>query len=146
MEKKQVKVETVTYVDHYVAFDGKEFMNAEVCEKYEQSLACALRANLKEFVICQGVESDLKNAGSCEAEVLVLVPRNEQDVLHIRQIYLAIETSRLDYAAEHITNDIIGKPVMLTIGFDDEWAMFERVDDFIRCLTNGQFKVEKVDK
>lgn len=141
METK--KIERVSYDEVYVAVDGLEFEQKDTCLKYEKTLACALRAKLVPMMIRSGSEDDIFYAGSCDNTTYVLLPKTPDDIVTIRQVAIGMSGGYGGY--DHVTDEMIGQVVLLTIGYTSEWSSVVTLDSIVKCATNGQFKLA-VDK
>ena len=143
METKKIEKVTFDYV--YVASDGTEFDKQEQCEKYEKSATGVLAGRVKPLVVFEGSEDEVCGCGCCDNKAWVVVPKSEADLNAIKQFILCKGSWQADYV-EPLTDEAIGKPIILYFGYENDECWFDTFDRMLGRVCFGQFKVEKVDK
>ena len=138
---KEVKTERTVYDVSYEASDGRMFDDKEACLKYEKSLACALKSNLRDMSIREtSTEEDLFYTGSCENEVFIVMPKTEEDILHIKQVAIGFGNSE-ERVSKQIDNSDINSIILVTIGYNDEWAFVARLNTIIKNIVGEKYKL-----
>lgn len=138
MEKKQIEVKTFKTV--YVAADGKQFNESEVCVKYEDSLACVLRSQLKEMSLAVGNEYSILGTGDEEHDLYVVVPKDTADILKIKQLLYAMGNKT---RAEELKDTEIGKVLLIIFNCDDDYAWWMSLDQMVSRITDGKYEAVK---
>ena len=139
---KEKKIENVTYATVYVATDGTEFNTKEDCAKYERTYACALKSRLMAMAINENSEEDMFSRGSCDASVIVVIPRSEKDIDTIKQYAIGLSCTE-EQVSRQISDADINMPVTITIGYDNDWCYIQTVSSLVDHITNGAFKLIK---
>lgn len=141
MITKQIEEHAIKYRTVYIAADGTEFDDETTCHTYEKSLACALKTNLKEMSIRDtSTEEDLFYTGSCETEVFVVVPKTKEDILHIKQLAFGFGASE-DQVSNWISEEDIDSVLLVTIGYNNEWAYVSRLNNIIKNIVGEKYKL-----
>ena len=139
---KEKKIENVSYTTVYVATDGTEFNTKEDCAKYERTYACALKSRLMAMAINENSEEDMFSRGSCDASVIVVIPRSEKDIDTIKQYAIGLSCTE-EQVSRQISDADINMPVTITIGYDNDWCYIQTVSSLVDHITNGAFKLIK---
>ena len=140
MTTKQIENVTKTYTTVYVAADGTEFDDKDACKMYDKSFACVMKSMLNKIAINSSTEEDLFYTGSCETDVLVVIPKTEEDILHIKQLAIGLGMSE-DNVNRRISESDINKIILIDIGYGNEWAFVSRFDDMVDKITAGKYKL-----
>lgn len=139
METKKVEYTTFDLV--YVAADGKEFSDKNECAKYEKTYKCAILAHLRPIIIRETSEYALFDMGNDDNRSFVMVPRTDEDIIHIRQLLAALGTGSPDWL-----NESIGKPVIVTFDIDEEYAWVTRPENILRGVLGDKFEMTITEK
>jgi len=135
---KELTKEVVTReVTGYEAFDGKFFKSKEECEKYEESAKGIAAQGAMEYKIGDGWQQDLYDDAQCECGVEVFDIKNS-DVLFKVNMYIALQTNEDRWL---ISDEYIGKPVIIMWGYDREWCSWSTLDKLIEHMTQGYEKI-----
>lgn len=139
---KEKKIENVSYTTVYVATDGTEFNTKDDCAKYERTYACALKSRLMAMAINENDEENMFFRGSCDASVIVVIPRSEKDIDTIKQYAIGLSCTE-EQVSRQISDADINMPVTITIGYNNEWCYIQTVSSLVDHITNGTFKLIK---
>lgn len=145
MEKKveEIKREIVDQRVYYVAIDGTEFNNEEEGRKYENSAAGVLMAKVKGFAIVKEVSSDmLDDCGDSDIYYMTVKPACVGDIDALNQLWFLFGGNGLEkaiFSDKDLNNPIIVGYRMCNC--EIEWCWFHKVADFIRDVTNGEYKL-----
>ena len=141
---KQEQIEVKTYKEVYVAEDGTQFEERCECEKYEKTFACAMKSHLKGITLRTTSEDDIWNNGSCDNTVRTLIPRNEQDILRIKQMLagMGAHSSTLD----NVTDKLIGQVLVIISGYDEDWVAVDTLERLVKDATDGKYELRKKDQ
>ncbi len=135
------QVEQKSYVNVYVACDGKEFADSGACKTYEKTFACAMKSYLKDMSIRESsTEEDLFYTGSCESEVFVVIPKTKEDILHIKQIAIGFGSSE-ETVNGWIDESDINSVILVTIGYDNDWVYISRLNKIIKNIVGEKYKL-----
>lgn len=144
MTTKQIENITKTYTTVYVAADGKEFYDKEACSTYDKSFACAMKSYLRDMSIREtSNEEDLFYTGSCENEVFIVVPKTQEDILHIKQFAIGLGTSE-ERVSKWIDNNDIDSVILVTVGYNDDWVYVSRLNTIIKNIVGENYKLVPV--
>ena len=108
------------------------------------TFSCAMRSHIKEIALRMTAEDCVWMNGSCDNKVYSVVPRNEDDLLRIRQMMagMGAHKSTLDLlSAEHI-----GKVLLIVTGYDDDWAAFQTLEGLVKDATDGKYELKKKEE
>ena len=134
-ETKEVVVKT-----EYIAVDGKVFDTQEACEQWEKSYEGTLAAAMWRIphVMTDGEDTYLMG-GSCDDKVWVMKPRNFEDIKVMNAYAKACCNSEMN-----LTQDDIGKTIILDFGYDNDWCSPTRVEDHLATIkkTFDKFEAE----
>lgn len=78
MKEIKKEIQKIEYITQYEAIDGTKFNTVEECRKYEDSAEAVLLARYKPLVVTRKSEETLFNVGSCEYEIDVVKPTEEE--------------------------------------------------------------------
>lgn len=78
MKEIKKEIQKIEYITQYEAIDGTKFNTAEECRRYEDSAEAVLLARYKPLVVTRKSEETLFNVGSCEYEIDVVKPTEEE--------------------------------------------------------------------
>ena len=126
---KTKKVETTSFYEVYVAADGREFNDREACVQYEKTFKCAIRSMIAELAISKTTEYCMFEAGCDDNKAYALIPRNSEDILRLKQFMSACDSN-----PDQVTDDMIGKKVIVTCGYDEDWAEVRTLDSIIERI------------
>lgn len=142
MEIKQVENVVKTTKTVFVAVDGTEFDRQDECERYEKSFTGVMRGYLKKIAIKCDSEEAIYMSGSCDNNCFVVVPKTEDDIIKIKQA--AVGSGQRPESAEIAMKDVVpGDVVMITFGYDNEWAYIDTLNRVIDRITNGTYEAVK---
>jgi hypothetical protein len=140
METKQIEIKN--YKSVYVAMDGTEFDTSDQCAAYEKSAIGVIKGRLKKMSLFKGSECDLYNgAGSDESTSFVVVPKSDAEVLMVQQALYASNDCRAEYREKNADKVKVGRPVVITFNYDDEYIWATDLDELIKVATAGKFKL-----
>ena len=142
MKEKQIEVKNFKTV--YEAEDGTQFNDKSDCERYEKTFSCAMRSHIKGIALRMTAEDCVWMNGSCDNKVYSVVPRNEDDILRIRQMMagMGAHKSTLDLlSAEHI-----GKVLLIVTGYDEDWVAFQTLEGLVKDATDGKYELKKKEE
>lgn len=128
----------------YVSVDGKEFEHKEACLEWEKSNEECLR---RSFEAIPQIKTDGERAfwGHSDYEVILIRPRNLEDITVINDFRTLINDHE-DYI-HNLTQDDIGKNIVLNFGFDRQYCDIYRVDSFVKEFNDTYNKFnEELDK
>ena len=135
------QIEQKSYVNVYVACDGKEFDDSDACRTYEKTFACAMKSYLRDMSIRESVtEEDLFYTGSCENEVFVVIPKTKEDILHIKQIAIGFGNSE-EIVNKWIDDSDIDSIILVTIGCCNDWTYVCRLNNIIKIIFGEKYKL-----
>ena len=138
MEIKQKEI--INYKNVYVAVDGMEFTDEAQCRAYENSAKGLLNILLHEMSVCGTTEDEVFNCGSCDNTVTVVIPKTKDDINKIRQ-FLLVHNCSENHAAG-LTEEHIGKIVIITVGYDGDGAWFDTLEGIAsRVLPDYDVKI-----
>lgn len=137
------QIEDVRYKTIYVAADGTEFDDRDTCETYDRSFACVMRSRLKAISISTSTEEDIFYTGSCENEVFVVIPKTLSDIDCIKQFAYALGTGE-ERVSKWIDDSDINKPILVTIGYNNEWIYVSRLETIVKNAVGDKFVLQSV--
>ena len=138
---KEKQIEEKSYRTVYVAVDGREFDDKSTCLKYDKSFACVMKSYLNDMSIREtSTEEDLFYTGSCENEVFIVMPKTEEDILHIKQLAIGFGESE-ERVSKQIDNSDINSIILVTIGYNDDWAYVCRLNTIIKNIVGEKYKL-----
>lgn len=129
-EIKQTKEVVVS--TEYIANDGKIFRTKEECEQWEKTYECTLGLSMKKIPhIETNGEDAYVQCGNCDDEVWIVKPRDFED---IKVINAYTEVSCCGCKAD-LTQDDIGKTIILNFGYNHDWCDVIRVEPYLKNIT-----------
>ena len=142
MEKKVIEVKN--YKTVYVAADGTEFDDEMECTSYDKSALGVIRGRISKLAVFHGDEEDLFGCGSCDNELMIVVPKTVDDIYLIRQL-IVLRRGSSGYA-DGLGEDQVGKPVILFFGYEDDGCWYKTLEGIVSDATNGTFTLAPADK
>lgn len=134
---KTINIEVKSTKVVYEASDGLQFNDIEQCRRYENTFRCAMRSLINGLAIRQTTEYAFFNRGCDDNTVYLLHPKDMDELIRIKQ-YVASCDGNVDSVKE----DFIGKDVVLTVTYGDEYAWAETLDSIVNRMMDF-FKVDK---
>ena len=107
------------------------FNTKEDCKKWEESYECTIRAAMKKIPQIETDCSATFIVYPSEERVIVLKPRNIEDI-EVINAYGRI----IDNYTELLTQDDIGKLLMIHTGYDEDWFMIYYMDKYLKEINN----------
>ena len=136
MQRKDIKVESTKTV--WVAADGREFNNSDECIAYENSFRGAIRSMISQMAIKKMTEYSFFTTGCDDNTVYCLKPKDKDDILRIKQYIAACNAD-----PNSVEDSDIGKELVLTVSYNDEYAWIQSLDSIIAGMRNAFVPVEK---
>lgn len=131
MKKIVKEVQRIEEVIKYESVDGRVFNTKEDCKKWEESYECTIRAAMKKIPQIETDCSDTFIVSPPEERVIVLKPRNIEDI-EVINAYGRI----IDNYTGLLTQDDIGKLLMIHTGYDEDWFMIYYMDKYLKEINN----------
>lgn len=138
---KEKQIEEKSYRTVYVAVDGREFDDKNACLKYDKSFACVMKSYLNDMAIRpSSTEEDLFYAGNSDTEVFVVIPKNKEDILRIKQVAIGFGTPE-DRVNTWINESDINSVILVTIGCDNDWVYISRLNNILKNIVGEKYKL-----
>ena len=137
MKEQQIEVKNLKTV--YVAEDGTRFDEKVECEKYEKSFAFAMRSHISGISLRTTSEDNIWNNGSCDNTVFSVVPRDEGDLLRIKQMMAGMGAHKS--SIDSIKDDYIGKVLLIITGYDGDWITVDTLERLVNDATDGKYEL-----
>lgn len=124
-ETKEIIVKT-----EYIAADGKVFNDAETCKEYEKSYKGTISASFKKIPQLVDVINYeyIPWANDCST-IVSIIPRSFDDIVIINAYVES--TFNIDCK---LTQESIGKMIILAIGECNDWCDIYDADDFLESI------------
>lgn len=142
MRQEQIEIKTSKTV--WLAEDGTRFDEKGECEKYEKTFACVMRSHIKGIALRDTSEDNIWNNASCDNSVVTVVPRNEEDLLRIKQMVAGYGAH--PSTVDMITEEYIGKVVIIIIGYDNDWVSVDTLERLVEDATAGKYELHKKEQ
>lgn len=129
MKKIVKEVQRIEEVITYKSVDGKVFKTKEDCEKWEKSYEFTIRESLKKI---PQIETNCGNTfivSPFESEVLVLKPRNMEDINVINAYGMILRET-----FEPLTQDDINNIIMVETGFGEDSFYIYKMEEYLQCI------------
>lgn len=133
MKEIRKEIQRIEEVIKYESVDGREFNTKEDCKKWEESYECTIRAAMKKIPQIETDCSDIFIVNPPEERVIVLKPRNIEDIKVINAY-----GKMLDNFTEPLTQDDIEKILMIYTGYNEDWFVIYRTDKYLKEI-NSRF-------
>lgn len=139
MKKIVKEIQRTEEIITYESVDGKKFKTKEDCERWEKSYECTIRMSFNKIPQVKTSCESTGIMGSAEDTIVVLKPRNMEDISVINAY-----GNIIDSFAEPLTQDDIGKYLMLYTGWDEDWFAVHYMDAYLQELINNynNFKMQ----
>lgn len=131
MKEIRKEIQRIEEVITYESVDGRVFNTKEDCKKWEESYECTIRAAMKKIPQIETDCGDIFIVNPPEERVIVLKPRNIEDI-EVINAYGRI----IDNYTELLTQDDIGKLLMIYTGYDEDWFMIYYMDKYLKEINN----------
>ena len=142
MKEEQIEVKSLKTV--YVAEDGTKFNERGECEKYEKTFSCAMRSHIKGISLRVTAEDNIWNNGSCDNTVFSVIPRNEEDLLRIKQMMAGMGAHKS--CLDNITDEMIGKVLLIITGYDNDWVSVDTLERLVKDATDDKYVICKKEQ
>ena len=126
----KTEVQRTEEIITYVSVDGKEFETKEDCERWEKSYEGTICAALKEIPHVKTYCGDAYIASYPGEHVIVLKPRNMEDIMIINAYGKIINNF-----IEPLTQEDVGKVLMIHTGYDEDWFEVYRMEKYLKEIT-----------
>lgn len=137
--KEITKERVVKEVVCYEANDGTRFSDRDECRKYENSALNVVKVRFKKLVIGITNECCLMDTGCEDGDWYIVEIKNRDDVNTI-----AMYGSLIGYHGDIVTDDDIGKEVIIgTYGDDDIWRA-GTLDEIIDRIRKSYMKTKEM--
>lgn len=131
MKREEREIQRVEKKVVYIAADGKEFATEDLCREWEKSYMYTLETSFKTI---PHIEVEAINAylpyGSDDHEAYVIKPRNFDDIVVINAF---VEMVTCGYKTD-LTQDDIGKIIMLNFGYDRDYCDVYYMEDHLQKI------------
>lgn len=137
MKEIRKEVQRTEEIITYESVDGKIFKTKEDCERWEKSYEFTIRAAIGKI---PQIETNCGNSfivSPSESEVLVLKPRNMEDINVINAYGMILEGS----VSNPLTQDDIGNIVMIETGFGEDCFYMYRMEEYLQCIIDTYAKI-----
>lgn len=126
--RREVKV-TEEFIS-YESIDGKRFKQKEDCLAWEKTYKCTIRTAFQKIPqIKTGCET-AGLMGSAEDDVVILKPRDMNDIIVINAY-----GKMINCCSELLTQEDIGKVLMIYTGWEEDWFTVYYMDRCLEVLT-----------
>ncbi len=140
------RVEEKIYREVYVAFDGKEFVDKEQCNAYEQSAYGMLKFRLVQMAVNKTDECSLFKGVGCEDTYsFVVIPKTEDDVKTLQQLVF-MKGCSAEYKEKYAALCVVGKPLVVSTDYEDLSLWIIDLDELVRDATGGLFGAAPIAK
>ena len=128
---KKVVKEKVEKYDVFVATDGREFDNEDDCRAWEKSYKFTIEKDMEKI---KKIEVNAISIGfdyaSDDYECYVLIPKSIEETIIINAWIDVIACGNVGYNGR-VTNDMVGKEVVLNFGYDRDYCDVYTLDGII---------------
>ena len=126
--EKQVEKVTKETVITYEASDGRIFKSEEECKKYEETAKMVVYNMIQQNLIGKTNIYDLFGEGN-QDELVEIYRIDSLEIVELLNRYISLTTYNKE-ARNIITNDMVGKDIILCWSYDMEWCWtHESIDD-----------------
>lgn len=137
---KRIVREVQISEEAYVSVDGKEFKTREACEKWEKSYEYTIKTALKNIPQIQTICGDAFIVSPYDSDVLILKPRNMDDIKVINAYGMIITEDSL---SDPLTQDDIDKLIMIETGFEEDCFFVYRMEEYLQAINDSYKKFKE---
>lgn len=124
----------------YISFDGKEFETEEDCEMWEKSYKRTIQAAFDKIPHVKTNCGDTYIVAPCDDNVLILKPRNIDDIKIINTYGMIIDGR----TSNPLSQDDVGKLIMIETGFNEDWFHIYRMEKYLQNIIDSYKEFEKL--
>lgn len=144
MKEIKKEIQKVEYITQYEAIDGTMFNDAEECKRYENSVEAVLLSRYNPLVVARKSEETLFNVGSCEYEIDIVKPTEEEidTILQLLVLFNSHYDSKRLQEYRTLLNKVLEEDDFVLIG---RGCNYDHYDSFyiINSLTDFVSKIVK---